>query len=214
MSATSFPTLSVRESFRPTADMLSTVHERGEMVNVRGRLYPLLRLYEAFNIEPQTKNPEESIVIVIEAGQDVRCLLVDQLLGKQEVVIKSLGETFKANPAIAGAAIMGDGRVGLILGREHPGPSASNASPAQGRLAHRGGRQAIAAGRTSSPTRGNSSRSGWDGHADRCRASRTGEDPASSPSNSAPPKGSLAFTAWRQTVLAITSSPKRSRCIS
>jgi two-component system chemotaxis sensor kinase CheA len=109
------PTLSVRESFRPTADMLSTVHERGEMVNVRGRLYPLLRLYEAFNIEPQTKNPEESIVIVIEAGQDVRCLLVDQLLGKQEVVIKSLGETFKANPAIAGAAIMGDGRVGLIL---------------------------------------------------------------------------------------------------
>ena len=109
------PTLSVRESFRPTAQMLSTVHERGEMVNVRGRLYPLLRLYDAFHIEPQTKNPEESIVIVIEAGQDVRCLLVDQLLGKQEVVIKSLGETFKSNPAIAGAAIMGDGRVGLIL---------------------------------------------------------------------------------------------------
>lgn len=109
------PTLSVRESFRPTAQMLSTVHERGEMVNVRGRLYPLLRLYEAFNIKPQTENPEESIVIVIEAGQDVRCLLVDQLLGKQEVVIKSLGETFKANPAIAGAAILGDGRVGLIL---------------------------------------------------------------------------------------------------
>ena len=85
------------------------------MVNVRGRLYPLLRLYDAFNIQPQTTNPEESIVIVIEAGQDVRCLLVDQLLGKQEVVIKSLGETFKANPAIVGAAIMGDGRVGLIL---------------------------------------------------------------------------------------------------
>lgn len=109
------PTLSVRESFRPTAQMLSTVHERGEMVNVRGRLYPLLRLYQAFNIKPQTENPEESIVIVIEAGQDVRCLLIDQLLGKQEVVIKSLGETFKANPAIAGAAILGDGRVGLIL---------------------------------------------------------------------------------------------------
>ena len=54
-------------------------------------------------------------MIVIEAGQDVRCLLVDELLGKQEVVIKSLGESFKANPAIAGAAIMGDGRVGLIL---------------------------------------------------------------------------------------------------
>lgn len=109
------PTLSVRESFRPTPQMLSTVHERGEMVNVRGRLYPLLRLYKAFGIQPKSENPEEGIVIVIEAGQDVRCILVDVLLGKQEVVIKSLGETFKANPAVAGAAIMGDGRVGLIL---------------------------------------------------------------------------------------------------
>ncbi|HAM70736.1 MAG TPA: chemotaxis protein CheA [Verrucomicrobiales bacterium] len=109
------PTLSVRESFRPTREMISTVHERGEMVNVRGRLYPLLRLYEAFKIKPQTESPEEGIVIVVEAGQDVRCILVDQLLGKQEVVIKSLGETFKANPAVAGAAILGDGRVGLIL---------------------------------------------------------------------------------------------------
>lgn len=109
------PTLSVRESFRPTAQMISTVHERGEMVNVRGRLYPLLRLYEAFEIKPRSEKIEECIVIVIEAGQDVRCLLVDQLVGKQEVVIKSLGETFRANPAVAGAAIMGDGRVGLIL---------------------------------------------------------------------------------------------------
>ena len=109
------PTLSVRESFRPTLEMISTVHERGEMVNVRGRLYPLLRLYEAFDITPHSKKIEEGIVIVIEAGQDVRCVLVDQLVGKQEVVIKSLGETFKANPAVAGAAIMGDGRVGLIL---------------------------------------------------------------------------------------------------
>lgn len=109
------PTLSVRESFRPTAQMISTVHERGEMVNVRGRLYPLLRLYEAFEIKPKSEKIEECIVIVIEAGQDVRCLLVDQLVGKQEVVIKSLGETFRANPAVAGAAIMGDGRVGLIL---------------------------------------------------------------------------------------------------
>ncbi len=109
------PTLSVRESFRPTPQMISTVHERGEMVNVRGRLYPLLRLYEAFNIKPKSEKIEEGIVIVIEAGQDVRCLLVDQLVGKQEVVIKSLGETFRANPAVAGAAIMGDGRVGLIL---------------------------------------------------------------------------------------------------
>ncbi|HMJ90315.1 MAG TPA: chemotaxis protein CheA, partial [Candidatus Acidoferrum sp.] len=109
------PTLSVRESFRPKREMISTIHERGEMVNVRGHLSPLLRLSEYFNIPAQATDPTEGIVIVIEAGGSDRCLLVDQLIGKQEVVIKSLGETFKNNRALAGAAILGDGRVGLIL---------------------------------------------------------------------------------------------------
>ncbi len=109
------PTLSIRESFRPTQDMLSTVHERGEMVNVRGRLSPLLRLYEHFDVAPESKNPIESIVVVVEADGADRCVQVDRLLGKQEVVIKSLGETFKRNPSLAGGAILGDGRVGLIL---------------------------------------------------------------------------------------------------
>lgn len=109
------PTLSVRESFRPTPEMLTTVHERGEMVNVRGRLSPLLRLYEHFDVAPESKDPSQSIVVVVEADGANRCVQVDRLLGKQEVVIKSLGETFKRNPSLAGGAILGDGRVGLIL---------------------------------------------------------------------------------------------------
>lgn len=109
------PTLTIRESFRPTAGMISTVHERGEMVNVRGRLIPLLRLHEFFGVTPKTTEATDSIVVVVESGRECRCVLVDQLVGKQEVVIKSLGETFKANRALAGAAILGDGRVGLIL---------------------------------------------------------------------------------------------------
>ena len=109
------PTLSVRESFRPTTEMISTVHHRGEMVNVRGRLCPLLRLHRHFDIPPQTDDPSQAIVIVLESNHETRCLMVDQLLGKQEVVIKSLGETFKGNHTLAGAAILGDGRVGLIL---------------------------------------------------------------------------------------------------
>lgn len=52
---------------------------------------------------------------MVESNGGSRCLVVDQLLGKQEVVIKSLGETFKNAQALAGAAILGDGRVGLIL---------------------------------------------------------------------------------------------------
>jgi len=109
------PTLSVRESFQPRADMISSVHGRGEMINVRGRLIPLLRLYSHLGIQGATTDPTQSIVVVVEAGKEVRCLLVDQLLGKQEVVIKSLGEAFRGNRYLAGAAILGDGRVGLIL---------------------------------------------------------------------------------------------------
>lgn len=112
------PTLSVSESFRPTQEMLSTVHGRGEMVNVRGRLCPLLRLHEFFDVTPKASGITDGIVVVVESGQDSRAVLVDQLIGKQEVVIKALGETFKANRALAGGAILGDGRVGLILDPE------------------------------------------------------------------------------------------------
>jgi two-component system chemotaxis sensor kinase CheA len=55
------------------------------------------------------------VVVVVEAGADSRCLLVDDLIGKQEVVIKDLGELFRDRTDFAGAAILGDGRVGLIL---------------------------------------------------------------------------------------------------
>ena len=109
------PTLSVRESFRPRAEMISTVHERAEMVNVRGKLCPLLRLYQYFNRPTGITDPTKAIVVVVESGQQMRCLLVDELLGKQEVVIKSLGESLKRNRALAGGAVLGDGRVGLIL---------------------------------------------------------------------------------------------------
>jgi two-component system chemotaxis sensor kinase CheA len=109
------PTLSVRESFRPLPSMLSVVQGRGEMVSVRGTLVPLLRLANHLHIPDAVTDPTQGIVMVLEAGQDCRCVLVDALVGKQEVVIKSLGETFQDQQEFAGAAILGDGRVGLIL---------------------------------------------------------------------------------------------------
>jgi two-component system chemotaxis sensor kinase CheA len=109
------PTLSVRESFRPTHAMLSTLHGKGEIINVRGRLLPLLRLNEFLGVNADQTDPTQAVVIVIESDGAQRCVLVDELVGKQEVVIKSLGDTFHSNPVLAGAAILGDGRVGLIL---------------------------------------------------------------------------------------------------
>jgi two-component system chemotaxis sensor kinase CheA len=109
------PTLSVQESFRPLPGTVTTVQGRGELISVRGRLTPLLRLGRHLNTPSKADDPSQGIVVVVESGQDSRCLFVDELIGKQEVVIKSLGDVFRDQRAFAGAAILGDGRVGLIL---------------------------------------------------------------------------------------------------
>jgi two-component system chemotaxis sensor kinase CheA len=110
------PTLSVRESFRPQPGMVSRVQNKAEVVNVRGRIIPLLRLNEVFGVSSTSKEATDGIVVVVEAGTDLRCLLVDGLLHKQEVVIKNLNDMMvHKNQLLAGAAILGDGLVGLIL---------------------------------------------------------------------------------------------------
>ena len=110
------PTLSVRESFRPQPGMVSRVQNRAEVVNVRGRIIPLLRLNDLFGISSSSREATDGIVVVVEAGADLRCLLVDGLLHKQEVVIKNLNDMLvRKNKLLAGAAILGDGLVGLIL---------------------------------------------------------------------------------------------------
>lgn len=109
------PAVSVRESFRPRPGDVTTVHGRGELVDVRGQLLPLLRLGRHLGIDAAIDDPTQAIIVVVEAGHDRRGLLVDALVGRHEVVIKGLGETFTGHESFAGAAILGDGRVGLIL---------------------------------------------------------------------------------------------------
>lgn len=109
------PIFSVREMFRPTADMLSTVQGKSEMVLVRGNLLPIIRLHRRFAKEPRTAILSEGTLVVAEAEGHQFCLFVDDVVGKQEVVIKSLGSMFKDLRGIAGCAILGDGKVGLIL---------------------------------------------------------------------------------------------------
>jgi two-component system chemotaxis sensor kinase CheA len=109
------PTLSIRESFRPRPGMVSAVHEQGEVVSVRGRQTPVLRLGRYLGTSSRVVNPEDGIIVVVESGDSARGLLVDELLGKQEVVIKSLGGIFEQQNLMAGGAVLGDGWVGLIL---------------------------------------------------------------------------------------------------
>lgn len=109
------PTFSIRESLRPRADQIHHVQGAPRMIRVRDALMPMVGLGELFHVEGAQQDPTEATVVVLEGDGRPVALLVDQLLGKQEVVIKSLGDTFAQVRGIAGGAILGDGRVGLIL---------------------------------------------------------------------------------------------------
>lgn len=108
----------VQEIFRPEAESIYRVNGTQEVVMLRDRVIPLLRLYKLLGRVPERTDPYSGILISIELEGRRYCLLVDELLGKQEVVIKSLGEYFNAVPGVSGAAILGDGCVGLILDLE------------------------------------------------------------------------------------------------
>lgn len=109
------PIFAVREMFRPTPERLFSVEGRGEMVLVREHLLPVVRLSRRLGVQAKSEDPCEGVMIVGESEDRQYCLLVDELAGKQEVVIKSLGPTFGDVRGVAGGAILGDGRVGLIL---------------------------------------------------------------------------------------------------
>jgi two-component system chemotaxis sensor kinase CheA len=109
------PTFAVRESLRPLPEHVHTVHGQPRMVQVRNSLIPLVRLAELFGIEDAVEHAWEGTVVVLEDDDDHVALVVDELVGKQEVVIKSLGDAFATVRGVAGGAILGDGRVGLIL---------------------------------------------------------------------------------------------------
>jgi two-component system, chemotaxis family, sensor kinase CheA len=109
------PTFAVRESLRPLPEHVHTVHGQPRMVQVRNSLIPLVRLAELFAIEGAVEHAWEGTVVVLEDEDHHVALVIDELVGKQEVVIKSLGDAFGTVPGVAGGAILGDGRVGLIL---------------------------------------------------------------------------------------------------
>ena len=109
------PALSIIESFRPTPEQCSTVEQKGEMILSRGKLIPLIRLETIFGAPSDARQPWEGLVVTVEYDGQRMGLLLDELLGKEEVVIKSMGAALKKVRGIAGGAILGDGRVGLIL---------------------------------------------------------------------------------------------------
>lgn len=109
------PTIAIRRSFRPEPGSVSLVAGHAEMVSLRGQLFPLFRLHKLFDIADAVIDPEQAMVVVVEVAGKRCALLVDELRGQQQVVIKSLGSSLTDVQGVAGGAILGDGRVGIIL---------------------------------------------------------------------------------------------------
>jgi two-component system chemotaxis sensor kinase CheA len=109
------PTITVQVALKPTQEMLTTIQGRGEVIDHRGKILPLHRLHRRFEIDGAEEDPTKGIVVMIEVGSKMYALLVDELLNKQEVVIKNLGAFLQDRPGVAGGAILGDGTIALIL---------------------------------------------------------------------------------------------------
>jgi two-component system chemotaxis sensor kinase CheA len=86
-----------------------------EVIHLRGSVIPLIRLDQLLDIEPREQEPEELTVVIVKRGDSQAGLVVDNLMGQQEIVIKSLGKYINGNKLISGATILGDGEIALIL---------------------------------------------------------------------------------------------------
>lgn len=109
------PLLSILESIQPKPGMIKTVVEKGELINVRGTYLPVVRMYEVFSLQPEITDPTQAILLILETEGEQVAVMVDEILGQQQVVIKSMEQNFRKVEGIAGATILGDGTVGFIL---------------------------------------------------------------------------------------------------
>ena len=86
-----------------------------EVIHLRGSVIPIIRLDKMLDIEPKEEDPDHLTVVIVQKGDSQAGLVVDNLIGQQEIVIKSLGKYINGNKLISGATILGDGEVALIL---------------------------------------------------------------------------------------------------
>ena len=109
------PSTSVKVALRPDETSITSVQGNEEVLNIRDKVYPLKRLHELFRIQDATTDPKQGTVVIVESSGRQYGLLVDAMIQKQEVVIKSLGSMMQDLRGISGGAILGDGSIALIL---------------------------------------------------------------------------------------------------
>lgn len=109
------PLVNIVESMQPLKKDIKTLAGNDQLLLVRDQYWPILPLYKAMQLEPQFTEAHQGIAVLVEANKHRFALFVDGLVGQQQVVIKSLEQHYKRVQGVAGATIMGDGSVALIL---------------------------------------------------------------------------------------------------
>jgi two-component system chemotaxis sensor kinase CheA len=109
------PTTSIRESFRMRPEDLIADPDGNEMILIRGKCYPIVRLHERFQVKTDIDQVDQGIVMMVESNDKGVCLFADELLGEQQVVVKALPNYIKKIKGIAGCTLLGNGSISLIL---------------------------------------------------------------------------------------------------
>jgi len=109
------PTLSILEAYRPTMEQMTITPEGDELARVRENFFPIIRLHEVLDKEPDSRELPDGILIVLENQGNRFCLFVDEIVGQQQTVIKGLSEFIGNVAGVSGCTILGDGGVSLIL---------------------------------------------------------------------------------------------------
>jgi two-component system chemotaxis sensor kinase CheA len=105
----------IDKSVRPSNAEVKTVEGKGELVDIRGDYIPLVRIYDLFNIPSEKTDPTDALVVVLQSTDSRFGVLVDDVLGQTQAVIKSIDKNFRKIEGTSGATILGNGRVSLIL---------------------------------------------------------------------------------------------------
>ncbi len=109
------PIANIIETMRPRAEQVKRVEGHNDVINVRGEFIPVVYLSQIFSVKGAESDPSKALIVLVETGSRRMGLVVDELIGQQQVVIKSLESNSDPVAGVSGATILGDGRVSLIL---------------------------------------------------------------------------------------------------
>jgi two-component system chemotaxis sensor kinase CheA len=109
------PLSHVTESLQPSAEQIHHISQTEQVLHVRGEYLPLVALHDIFNVEGAQTDINQSIAVILQAEESRFALLVDHLVGQQQVVVKNLEANYRKIPGISAATILGDGSVALIV---------------------------------------------------------------------------------------------------